>query len=140
MLDEATKSRLRQQLEDERARLQADLKQEDREVKEMTTDEANENTYSNHMDDAGTHLQELGRISAAQDTAKVLLEKVEQALKRMDDGTYGLSEVSGKEIPLERLEALPYATRLVEEEAAYEADTLVNKQSPGSLRLEAESR
>ena len=35
---------------------------------------------------------------------------------RIADGTYGLSAVSGKPIPLERLEALPYATTLVDEE------------------------
>jgi RNA polymerase-binding transcription factor DksA len=38
------------------------------------------------------------------------------ALNRIDDGTYGVSEVSGKPIPIERLEAVPYATTLVDEE------------------------
>jgi RNA polymerase-binding transcription factor DksA len=32
----------------------------------------------------------------------------------MDEGLYGLCEVSGKPIPLARLEALPYATTVVE--------------------------
>ena len=40
---------------------------------------------------------------------------VERALHRIEDGTYGISEVSGKAIPRERLEAVPYATTLVDE-------------------------
>jgi DnaK suppressor protein len=44
------------------------------------------------------------------------LEDVERAEQRLIDGTYGLSVVSGKPIPDERLEAVPTAERLVEEE------------------------
>ncbi len=43
------------------------------------------------------------------------LAKIDRALARIDQGTYGLSEVSGKPIPIERLEAIPYATTLVGE-------------------------
>jgi DnaK suppressor protein len=43
------------------------------------------------------------------------LARVNRALARIEQGTYGLSEVSGKPIPIERLEALPYATTLVGE-------------------------
>jgi RNA polymerase-binding transcription factor DksA len=45
------------------------------------------------------------------------LEQVKRALARIDAGTYGLSEVSGKPIPLARLEAVPSATTLVNEES-----------------------
>lgn len=45
------------------------------------------------------------------------LEQVKKALARIDAGTYGVSEVSGKPIPLARLEAVPSATRLVGEES-----------------------
>ena len=43
------------------------------------------------------------------------LAQVERALERIEQGTYGVSEVSGKPIPIERLEAVPYATTLVDE-------------------------
>ncbi|MBV9279474.1 MAG: hypothetical protein JOZ41_05290 [Chloroflexi bacterium] len=43
------------------------------------------------------------------------LALVDRALARIAAGTYGVSEVSGKPIPHERLEALPSATTLVEE-------------------------
>ena len=44
-----------------------------------------------------------------------VLARINRALERVEQGTYGLSEVSGKPIPIERLEALPYATTLVDE-------------------------
>jgi DnaK suppressor protein len=43
------------------------------------------------------------------------LARVERALARIDAGTYGVSEVSGKPIPRNRLEVLPSATTLVDE-------------------------
>ena len=43
------------------------------------------------------------------------LEEIGKALRRIEIGTYGLSEISGKPIPQERLELLPWASRLVEE-------------------------
>jgi DnaK suppressor protein len=44
-----------------------------------------------------------------------LIERIDHALERTEQGTYGISEVSGKPIPLERLEAVPWATMLVDE-------------------------
>jgi RNA polymerase-binding transcription factor DksA len=38
-----------------------------------------------------------------------------QALTRIEEGTYGISSVSGKPIPIERLRAIPTATKLVDE-------------------------
>jgi DnaK suppressor protein len=46
------------------------------------------------------------------------LEAVARAEARLAAGTYGLSVVSGKPIPDERLEAIPTAERTAEEEAA----------------------
>ena len=45
------------------------------------------------------------------------LEAVERAEARLAAGTYGLSIVSGKPIPDERLEAIPTAERTADEEA-----------------------
>ncbi len=41
---------------------------------------------------------------------RALLDAIEHALGKFDTGTYGLSEKSGRQIPLERLRALPWAT------------------------------
>ncbi len=40
-----------------------------------------------------------------------LLDEVKQALKRLDEGTYGRCSTCGHPIPEKRLEALPWATR-----------------------------
>jgi DnaK suppressor protein len=50
------------------------------------------------------------------DDVREQLAAVERAEERLAAGTYGLSIVSGKPIPDERLEAVPTAERLVEEE------------------------
>ena len=42
-------------------------------------------------------------------------EQIDRALKKIDDGTYGVSDVSGAKIPRERLEAVPEASTLAQE-------------------------
>ena len=44
------------------------------------------------------------------------LQYVERALQKIEEGTYGLSDDSGKPIPRGRLEAVPEAIRTVEEQ------------------------
>jgi DnaK suppressor protein len=44
------------------------------------------------------------------------LVEVDAALERVDNGTYGVSDISGKPIPDERLRAVPHARRLAEEQ------------------------
>ena len=44
------------------------------------------------------------------------LRAIDRALAKIDEGTYGLSDMSGKPIPKARLEATPEAVLKVEEE------------------------
>jgi DnaK suppressor protein len=48
------------------------------------------------------------------------LTRVERALKKIDDGTYGVSDLSGEPIPRERLEAIPEAILTLSEEQRLE--------------------
>src|ERR1700750_2222170 len=48
------------------------------------------------------------------------LQRVDRALEKIKEGTYGLSDISGKPIPGERLEAVPEAICTVDEEAGVE--------------------
>lgn len=48
------------------------------------------------------------------------LEQIENALKRLDEDSYGLCVECGDTIPLERLEILPYATLCVQCQAKNE--------------------
>ena len=52
---------------------------------------------------------------ALSDNDRRILAQVDHALARMEAGSYGFSEVSGKPIPLERLDALPWATTNVDD-------------------------
>lgn len=52
--------------------------------------------------------------------AKVML-KIDAALKRIDDGSFGYCEVTGDPIGLKRLEAKPIATMTVEAQEEHEA-------------------
>ena len=42
------------------------------------------------------------------------LQQIDNALAQMEAGTYGICEITGKEIPIARLEALPYVTTTIE--------------------------
>ncbi|MGH9521189.1 MAG: TraR/DksA family transcriptional regulator, partial [Terriglobales bacterium] len=48
------------------------------------------------------------------------LERVDRALKKIEEGTYGLSDESGTPIPRERLEAVPESLYTLSEERARE--------------------
>jgi DnaK suppressor protein len=48
------------------------------------------------------------------------LQRVNRALKKIEEGTYGLSDESGKPIPRDRLEALPDALYTLSEERSLE--------------------
>src|SRR5580700_6125214 len=56
------------------------------------------------------YLRILSLLSQEQDA----LYEIEEALKRVDAGTYGICEMSGKPIPHARLEAIPFARFTVE--------------------------
>jgi DnaK suppressor protein len=45
------------------------------------------------------------------------LERIDRALEKISDGTYGLSDISGEPIPRDRLEAVPEALYTLREEA-----------------------
>ena len=50
------------------------------------------------------------------------LEDIDRALLKIEEGTYGLSDVSGDPIPQGRLEAMPEAVRTVEEQQSIERE------------------
>jgi len=72
--------------------------------------------YDNHPADMGTEQFEQQRDAGMDLVRRERLQEIEDALTRMEDGTYGRSEKSGKPIPEERLKVMPTARNLVEEE------------------------
>jgi len=70
--------------------------------------------FGMHQADAGSDAYDrdfaLNLLSQEQDA----LYEIQEALKRVDDGTYGVCEMSGQPIPEARLEAIPFARLTVE--------------------------
>jgi DnaK suppressor protein len=64
--------------------------------------------------DRATQESEFGLELRTRDRERKLLKKIDSALSRIDDGTYGYCEETGEEIGLRRLEARPVATLCVE--------------------------
>ena len=62
---------------------------------------------------SGTHDREVD--DTLEENAEEILREIEAALSRIEEGTYGTCTMCGKDIPHERLEAVPYATLCVED-------------------------
>jgi DnaK suppressor protein len=75
--------------------------------------------------DRATQESEFGLELRTRDRERKLLKKIDSALRRIDEGTYGYCEETGDEIGLRRLEARPVATLCVE---AQERRELAEKQ------------
>ncbi|WP_233434883.1 TraR/DksA C4-type zinc finger protein [Mesobacillus jeotgali] len=74
-------------------------------------------SYDNHPADSGTELFERSKNLAMDEHFDTQVEKVDQALEAIENGTYGKCAECGKEIPFERLEAVPYTLYCVEHSA-----------------------
>ena len=74
----------------------------------LRNSEGNESAFGMHQADAGSDAYDrdfaLSLLAKEQDA----IYEINEALKRIDSGTYGICEMSGDLIPEERLEALPF--------------------------------
>ncbi|HLR10217.1 MAG TPA: TraR/DksA C4-type zinc finger protein [Sporosarcina sp.] len=70
--------------------------------------------YDNHPADMGTELYERERDQALEVHAASELDKVEQALQAIENGTYGICEICHQSIGYERLEAIPFTTLCID--------------------------
>ncbi len=101
--------RARELLAAERARIERSL------ARLAHQDDAEE-LEDQDLADSGTDLYDDELDEGLADDLRDQLDAVERAEARLAAGTYGMSVVSGKPIPDERLEVVPTADRLVDEE------------------------
>jgi DnaK suppressor protein len=73
-----------------------------------------------HIADSATETFMRELDGGLEENAEHLLEEVEHALLRIEEGTYGTCSDCGKPIPDERLEAVPWATLCIEHKRALE--------------------
>jgi RNA polymerase-binding transcription factor DksA len=81
----------------------------------MEEQETGDVQFDEESGEGDTIAVERERDLALSAQARQIIADIDAALTRIADGTYGYSSVSGLPIPRERLEALPWATALVEE-------------------------
>jgi DnaK suppressor protein len=73
-----------------------------------------------HIADSATETFMRELDEGLEENAEHLLEEVEAALRRIDDGSYGTCRACGRQIPEERLEAVPWATLCIDDKRALE--------------------
>lgn len=118
-MNEQQMAAIRERLLDERQRLTAH-------PEDLTiANENQENDYgiSNHPAENATEVFLRERNMALNNNADDIVAQIDAALERMDNGTYGQCARCGKPIPVERLEALPYALYDVNCQAIIEQET-----------------
>ncbi|MGA9172452.1 MAG: TraR/DksA C4-type zinc finger protein [Thermoactinomyces sp.] len=86
--------------------------------------------YDNHPADLGTEMFERGKDLALNEADERHLQDIEAALRRMETGQYGICKKCGREIPFERLEAVPVTEYCVEH----------NPQQHSSMRRPVEEK
>ena len=91
-----------------------------REARETLQNLQDEN--QNHSDFADRASSETDRAIElrARDRQRKLIAKIDAALKRLDEGTYGFCEETGEPISLKRLDARPIATLSIEAQERHE--------------------
>jgi RNA polymerase-binding protein DksA len=110
-LDDATLASLRAELVSEHARLREEI------GAQGAAPETDDLTFADdpNFADRSHSTEERSRAIALVRTLRTTLREVDRALTRLDEGSYGTCERCGNPIAVERLEALPWATRCIQD-------------------------
>jgi len=71
-------------------------------------------TYDNHPADTGTELYEREKDISLNELSEKELKDINEALQAIEKGEYGKCSACGKDIPFERLEAVPFTEYCIE--------------------------
>jgi RNA polymerase-binding protein DksA len=112
---------LKAQLETERADLLAQYKElEESSFGTNQSDLTGEMAFDEEYADAGTATFERERDLSLVNNLRDLMDRIDKALVKIEDGTYGLCDRCGKPIEKLRLKALPYANLCIKDKQAEE--------------------
>ena len=89
-------------------------------TKEAVTQPDEAKGYSQHSADEGT--DDFVKNINLEVTNKEfnVIRQIDRALEKIEEGTYGICDITNEEIPLKRLEAIPYATMTVKAQERFE--------------------
>ena len=119
-LKKADIARFKKRLEDLKIQMTHLLKDTTEDVKSAEKSKG----YSQHQADEGT--DDFDRMLTLELSSKELniLRQIDRALEKINENTYGICDISGEEIPIQRLEAVPYATMTVKAQEKLEKGQL----------------
>ncbi|MEX0686220.1 MAG: molecular chaperone DnaK [Balneolales bacterium] len=83
-------------------------------LKDNTENASDESAYSFHMADAGTDAQEREKTYMLYNRTRKFIKYLDDALKRIDNKTYGVCKVTGEKISKGRLESVPHTQISIE--------------------------
>lgn len=114
-LAKTTLDRFKKRLEAEKMRLEEQVEDYQRVLAEarLTESSSDRSPEPGNAEASSMKLEYAKELSIEQNTLD-LLSKVDHALERVNAKTYGSCESCGKDIPVERLDVLPYSTLCVE--------------------------
>lgn len=108
--------KFKKELEALRIQLTQSVIEVNEEVKEIDASKE----YSPRQADEGTDDFDKTINFEVSHTEMEMIKQIDRALEKIEEGTYGICDLSGKDIPKARLEALPYASLTVESQEKME--------------------
>ena len=118
---EFDEKQVREALNAERERASQSLRALKSEELAMADIEATEGSGFGDGGDVGTEVANRAIDIALEANVQQRIEEVEAALERLDNGTYGICVECGKAIGRERLEAMPWVARCIDDQRKLEA-------------------
>ena len=107
--------RFREALLEERTRVEAAIQNlHDENPGTLSEDAGEETAYDNHLADTATETYDRELDYTLEENSEHVLADIDAALKRIEEGTYGICTNCGEPIAVERLEALPWATLCID--------------------------
>ena len=94
----------------ERMRLEREIRELESDLAVSPDESSGESLYDQHMAEMASVTLDREIDLALEDGARAAIAKVERALEKLDQGTYGRCDRCSKEIGADRLSAAPYAT------------------------------
>jgi RNA polymerase-binding transcription factor DksA len=105
------------------------------EIHQLRSEASEENpNYSMHPADAATDSFDRDLVLGLASFKQEGLYEIDAALERIDEGTYGVCELTGQLIPWKRLEAIPWTRFSLQAEKQIERDTRPSLGPRGTIR------
>ena len=113
--------KFKQALLDERERVKHAIEYLHEENPGSIIDETGEETtFDNHLGDTATVTYDRELDYTLEENSEQVLADIEAALKKIENGTYGMCERCDKQISVERLEAMPWARLCIDDQRLQE--------------------